>query len=105
MLSSHAPTIVLKDGEVWLVTGSPGGRTIPNTVVWVVLNLLEFGLEPRAAVDAPRPHHAWVPDILTLEGPSWPRATLEALEGMGHRVRRGGIQGDAHTIVVDPETG
>jgi gamma-glutamyltranspeptidase/glutathione hydrolase len=58
MLSSQCPTIVLKDGKVRLVTGSPGGRTIPNTVLWVVLNILEFGLDPRAAVDAPRTHHA-----------------------------------------------
>ena len=56
-----------------VVTGSPGGRTIPNTTLWVVLNLLEFGLDPRAAVDAPRTHHQWFPDILTLEGRDWPR--------------------------------
>ncbi len=57
MLSSQSPTIVLKDGKVRLVTGSPGGRTIPNTTLWVVLNVLEFGLEPtrgrRGAADAP----------------------------------------------------
>ena len=81
MLSSQSPTIVLKDGKVRLVTGSPGGRTIPNTTLWVVLNVLEFGLEPRAAVDAPRTHHPWFPDVLTLEGPAvnWPEATRDAL--------------------------
>jgi len=52
MLSSQSPTIVLKEGKVHLVTGSPGGRTIPNTVLWVVLNVLEFGLDPAAAVAA-----------------------------------------------------
>jgi gamma-glutamyltranspeptidase/glutathione hydrolase len=107
MLSSQTPTIVLKDGRVRLVTGSPGGRTIPNTTLWVVLNVLEFGLTPREAVDAPRTHHPWFPDVLTLEGPasSWPQATRETLRSWNHTIRIGGIQGDAHTIVVDPATG
>jgi gamma-glutamyltranspeptidase/glutathione hydrolase len=105
MLSSQTPTVVLKDGKVRLVTGSPGGRTIPNTVLWVVLNVLEFGLDPRAAVDAPRTHHAWFPDVVTLEGRSWTPSTLEALRGMGHTLRFTDIQGDAQTIVVDPSDG
>jgi gamma-glutamyltranspeptidase/glutathione hydrolase len=101
VLSSQAPTLVLRDGRVRLVTGSPGGRTIPNTVLWVVLGVLEFGRSPREAIDAPRTHHAWFPDVLSLEGGAWPAATIDALEAMGHRVRRGGVQGDAHSIVVD----
>jgi gamma-glutamyltranspeptidase/glutathione hydrolase len=105
MLSSQTPTIVLKGGKVRLVTGSPGGRTIPNTVLWVVLNVLEFGLDPRAAVDAPRTHHAWFPDVITLEGRGWDPATLDALRAMGHKVRFTELQGDAHTIVVDLSTG
>ncbi len=105
MLSSQTPTIVLDGGKVRLVTGSPGGRTIPNTVLWVVLDVLEFGMEPREAVEAPRTHHPWFPDALTLEGSSWEEATLEDLRRRGHAVRRGGVQGDAHTIVVEPETG
>jgi len=103
MLSSQSPTIVLKDGKIRLVTGSPGGRTIPNTTLWVVLNVLEFGLKAREAVEAPRTHHPWFPDVLTLEGPSWDAATRDALAAMGHKVRVGGTQGDAHTIVVDPD--
>jgi len=102
MLSSQAPTIVLKDGKVRLVTGSPGGRTIPNTTLWVVLNVLEFGMKPRDAVEAPRTHHPWFPDVYTLEGPTWDDATREALAAMGHKIRVGGTQGDAHTIVVEP---
>jgi gamma-glutamyltranspeptidase/glutathione hydrolase len=103
MLSSQAPTIVLQDGRVKLVSGSPGGRTIPNTTLWVLLNVLEFGLDPRAAVDAPRTHHPWFPDVLTLEGPAanWPEASRRALREIGHTVHLGGIQGDAHSIVVD----
>ncbi|HEV3163867.1 MAG TPA: gamma-glutamyltransferase [Isosphaeraceae bacterium] len=101
MLSSQTPTIVVKDGQVLLVTGSPGGRTIPNTVLWVVLNVLEFDLEPKEAVKAPRTHHAWFPDQLRLEGSGWEAATIEALSQMGHKVELGRTQGDAHTIVVD----
>jgi len=105
MLSSQCPTIVLKDGKVRLVTGSPGGRTIPNTVLWVVLNVLEFGMEPRAAVDSPRTHHAWFPDTVTLEGKTWDASTVEALGRIGHVVRFTSLQGDAHTIVIEPTTG
>jgi gamma-glutamyltranspeptidase/glutathione hydrolase len=103
MLSSQSPTVVLQEGRVKLVTGSPGGRTIPNTTLWVLLNVLEFGLDPRSAVDAPRTHHAWFPDVLTLEGPAanWPETTRSALLGLGHTVRLGGIQGDAHSIVIE----
>ena len=103
MLSSQTPTLVLKDGRVRVVTGSPGGRTIPNTTLWVVLNLLEFGLDPRAAVDAPRTHHQWFPDTITLEGRAWPKSTLETLATLGHRVRLIDHQGIANTIVVDPD--
>jgi gamma-glutamyltranspeptidase/glutathione hydrolase len=102
MLSSQTPTLVLKDGRVRVVTGSPGGRTIPNTVLWVLLNLLEFGLNPRQAVDSPRTHHQWFPDRLSLEGRSWPAKTIEALQARGHRLRVVEHQGNANTIVVDP---
>lgn len=105
MLSSQAPLIALRDGKVRVVTGSPGGRTIPSTTLWVLLNVLEFRLDPRAAVDAPRSHHGWFPDILRLEGTAWDPATVAMLRAMGHVVQDGGIQGDAHTIVVDPEAG
>lgn len=105
MLSSQAPTIVLKDGRVRLVTGSPGGRTIPNTTLWVVLNVIEFELSPHDAVTAPRTHHAWFPDLLTVEDTNWPESTLNSLRAMGHRVSVGGTQGDAHTIAVDLRTG
>ncbi len=103
MLSSQSPTIVMKGGRVKLVTGSPGGRTIPNTTLWVILNVIEFELQPRASVDAARTHHQWFPDILKLEGKKWEVATVERLRQMGHVVKVGGIQGDAHSIVVDEQ--
>jgi gamma-glutamyltranspeptidase / glutathione hydrolase len=105
MLSSQTPTLVLKDGRVQMVTGSPGGRTIPNTTLWVVLNYLEFGLGPRAAVDAARTHHQWFPDELELEGRGWPDPLRKALEGMGHQVKFVNRQGVANTIVVDRPAG
>jgi gamma-glutamyltranspeptidase/glutathione hydrolase len=105
MLSSMTPTIILSDGKVRAVTGSPGGRTIPNTTLWMVLNLLEFGLDPEAAVAAPRTHHQWFPDELVLEGTSWPQATRVALTTMGHSLRTVKHQGNANTLAVDPATG
>jgi gamma-glutamyltranspeptidase / glutathione hydrolase len=101
MLSSQTPTLVLKDGHVQMVTGSPGGRTIPNTTLWVVLNYLEFALTPRAVVDAPRTHHQWFPDELVLESHAWPEGARAALLGMGHKLKVSNRQGIANTIIVD----
>ena len=103
MLSSQTPTLLLKEGRARVVTGSPGGRTIPNTVLWVVLNLVEFGSGPREAVDAPRTHHQWFPDVLVLEGRSWAETTRSALASLGHKLGTVGHQGTANTIVVDPD--
>ena len=103
-LSSMSPTIVLKNGKVRAVTGSPGGRTIPNTTLWVLLNLLEFNLDARTAVAAPRSHHAWFPDVLVVER-DWPGTTLDALRSRGHAVRVEAVQGDAHSVVVDAVRG
>ncbi|MGB0069065.1 MAG: gamma-glutamyltransferase [Isosphaeraceae bacterium] len=105
MLSSMTPAIVLRNGKVRIVTGSPGGRTIPNTTLWVILGVLEFGLDPRAAVDAPRTHHQWFPDVLLLEGESWTETVRAELAAMGHHWRSTDRLGIANTIVVDPSTG
>ncbi len=102
MLSSMSPTIVAKDGKPVLVTGSPGGRTIPNTVLCVVTNVIDFGMDVRHAVDAPRQHHQWFPDELHLEGKTDEVRTK--LEAIGHRVKVH-QQGDAHSIWIDPKTG
>jgi gamma-glutamyltranspeptidase/glutathione hydrolase len=104
MLSSMSPTLVLKGGKVVLVTGSPGGRTIPNTVLWVLLDVLEFGMPVDRAVLAPRTHHAWFPDRVAAER-GWPAGAIEGLRRKGHVVVEGGIQGDAHSIAVDPASG
>jgi gamma-glutamyltranspeptidase/glutathione hydrolase len=104
MLSSQTPTIVAKDGKVVLVTGSPGSRTIINTVLQVVVNVVDFGMDPRQAVDAPRLHHQWFPDRVRFEGISEHAAAVEKLRAMGHTFSAT-RQGDAHTIFVDPKTG
>jgi gamma-glutamyltranspeptidase / glutathione hydrolase len=105
MLSSMTPAIVTRSGKVVLVTGSPGGRTIINTVFDIVLNVTEFGMNAREAVDAPRMHHQWLPDNTTIEANGVPDATLERLRQMGHNIRAQGTQGDGHSIMVDPQTG
>jgi gamma-glutamyltranspeptidase/glutathione hydrolase len=104
MLSSMSPTIVTRDGKVVLVTGSPGGRTIINTVFDIVLNVTEFGMNAREAVDAPRMHHQWLPDRATMERGAVSPADSARLVQMGHDLRVGG-QGDGHSIVVDLATG
>jgi gamma-glutamyltranspeptidase / glutathione hydrolase len=105
MLSSMTPTIVSKGGKVVLITGSPGGRTIINTVFSVVLAVTEFGMNVRAAVDAPRLNHQWMPDTASIERSGAPEELLQKLRAMGHKVnegeRAGGAQGDANSIGVD----
>jgi gamma-glutamyltranspeptidase/glutathione hydrolase len=108
MLSSQTPTIVARDGHVVLVTGSPGGRTIINTVLCVVLNVLEFQMDLPSAVAAPRLHHQWFPDQVRLEGIDEPRHgdLTDKLRQMGHKIEdRRRRQGDAHSIWIDPTSG
>ncbi len=101
MLSSMSPTIVTKNGKLFMVTGSPGGRTIINTVMEVVLGVIDFGLDARQAVDSPRFHHQWLPDTVTFEKNAIPDSVAAQLRAMGHAVKFGrGAQGDGHTIVV-----
>jgi gamma-glutamyltranspeptidase/glutathione hydrolase len=104
MLSSMTPTMVLKDGKVVMLTGSPGGRTIINTVFTIVLGVVEYGLNGRQAVDLARMHHQWLPDRVTIEKENGPSAeVLAKLKAMGHDITAGGRQGDAHSIWVAPD--
>ena len=84
-----------------LITGSPGGRTIINTVLSVVLGVTEFGLNVRDAVDAPRVHHQWLPDTVQIEKNGASDEVLQQLRAMGHVVTVGGAQGDANSIMID----
>ncbi len=103
MLSSMTPAIVVRDGKLVLLTGSPGGRTIINTVLTVVLGVTEYGLNGRQAVDLARMHHQWLPDRATIEEGGVPDEVLTALRAMGHDVRTQGRQGDAHSIWIGPD--
>ena len=107
MLSSMTPTIITRAGRLRLVTGSPGGRTIPNTVIDVVLGVTAFGRNARQAVDAPRLHNQWLPDTTLIEPNGATSATIAALRAMGHRVGLSGSrdQGDAHSILINPVSG
>ncbi len=105
MLSSMSPAIVTRNGQLLLVTGSPGGRTIPNTVLDVVLGVTAFNQSIRAAVDAPRLHHQWLPDSTSIEAGTVSDETIAALKARGHGVRiASGRQGDAHSIWFDAKT-
>jgi gamma-glutamyltranspeptidase/glutathione hydrolase len=105
MLSSMTPSIVARDGELVAVVGSPGGRTIINTVMQVILNVIEFDMNIQEAVNAPRIHHQWLPDRIRVEEDGATPATVRELESMGHAVEMGGGQGLAHSIMIDARTG
>jgi gamma-glutamyltranspeptidase/glutathione hydrolase len=105
MLSSMTPSIVAKDGELVAVVGSPGGRTIINTVLQVILNVVDFGMNIQQAVDASRLHHQWLPDRVRVEEEGLSEFTVQELEALGHTVSVGGRQGLAHSIMIDPGTG
>ena len=110
MVSSQCPTLVAKDGKLVLVTGSPGGRTIPSTVLCVVVNVLDFGMSVREAVDAPRWHHQWFPDRLQFEHLGDPAYSTQTGElqtwkhDLGIDMRKPDDdyrrQGDAHSILI-----
>jgi gamma-glutamyltranspeptidase/glutathione hydrolase len=107
MLSSMTPTLILKDGKVIMITGSPGGRTIINTVLNVIINAIDYDMPIQTAVDAPRMDHEWMPDLLNLERKGIPKELIESLKAMGHKIRESSRwrQGDAHSIFIDPKTG
>ena len=101
MLSSMSPTIIAREGRPVLVLGSPGGRTIINTVLGIIVNHLVHGLPIQKAVDTPRLHHQWLPDRLQVEAGALSPATRAALEKMGHVIQqRSGTQGSAMAISV-----
>jgi gamma-glutamyltranspeptidase/glutathione hydrolase len=100
-LSTMTPTMVVKDGRLLLVLGSPGGPTIITTVANVLINAVDFGEDIQRAVNAPRFHHQWMPDELSVEAWQLSPDTLELLEKMGHKIKRTGSWGDAECIAID----
>ncbi len=103
MLSSMSPTIVAKDGMLFMVTGSPGGRTIINTVLLTIVNVIDFGMNAQDAVDAGRLHHQWLPDRINVERFGFSADTLAKLRAMGHTINEVDGQGVAEVIVLNPK--
>lgn len=104
-LSSMTPTIVLRDGEPYLVTGSPGGPRIITTTLLTILNVVDFGMDAAEAVAAPRLHHQWRPDEIEVEPPT-PADVIEGLRRRGHSVRVGDREwASAQLVRVDRASG
>jgi len=103
-LSAMTPTIVLKDGKLFLVLGSPGGPTIITTVANILIGVVDFGLNIQEAVDAPRFHHQWLPDEILVEDRLSPD-TMNVLRSKGHKLKTEHFWGDGECIMVDPKTG
>lgn len=115
-LSAMTPTVVLKDGKFWFAVGSPGGPTIINTVLQVLVNVIDYDMTIQQAVDAPRFHHQWMPDEIRYEPFGLNADTRKELERRGHLFpkRSGGTgateetasyMGDAEGIMIDLKTG
>ena len=103
-LSAMTPTIVLRDGKVAMVLGSPGGPRIITTVANIFLSVADEGLNIQQAVDAPRFHHQDLPDVLYLEA-GFPQETIDGLRAEGYTVKAGGHWSNGECIAVDPKTG
>lgn len=103
-LSSMSPTIVMKDGEVFLVTGSPGGSRIITTTLQVIMNVIDHGMNVAEASFAPRIHHQWLPDEIRIEDGISPD-TIRLLEQRGHKVSEQSVMGSTQSILVDKESG
>ncbi len=101
MLSSMTPTIVLHSGEPWLVLGSPGGSTIITTVAQVMMNIIDFGMEPMEAVSTWRYHHQWSPDVVYFEDGAFTAYEREGLEEKGYQLKERSLIGDVQLIVKD----
>ena len=103
-LSAMTPTIVLKNGKLFLVLGSPGGPTIITTVANILMGVVDFGLDIQDAVHAPRFHHQWLPDSIDVEDRLSPD-TMTLLRSKGHKLNVEHFWGDGECIMVDPGTG
>lgn len=104
MITAMAPTMVFRQGKLFLVTGSPGSSRIISTVTQVILNVIDHKMNIQEAVNAPKVHHEWMPDELRIEKGISPD-TVKLLKDMGHNVVLRGPMGAATSILIDPVTG
>ncbi len=105
MLSSMTPTIVAKDGKPFFTAGSPGGKTIINTTMQLILNVIDHDMNIAESVEAGRIHHQWLPDITSIEERAVSADSLRLYEALGHPVRVRGAQGAAMAVYHDREAG
>jgi gamma-glutamyltranspeptidase/glutathione hydrolase len=98
-VASMTPTIVLKDGKLFMVVGTPGGPTILNSVLQSFVNVVDFKMNAQDAVAAPRVHHQWYPDKLYME-PGFSPDTIALLKARGHDVELKGSNNDMNMILV-----
>src|SRR6267142_1196368 len=103
-LSSMTPTILLRDGKLSFVTGSPGGPMIISATLLSVINWMRLGMEPQAAINAPRFHHQWLPDQILMEN-EFPASLENDLNARGHKTKRRGHIGLVNAIGIDPQSG
>jgi gamma-glutamyltranspeptidase/glutathione hydrolase len=101
MLSSMTPTVVLFRGKPFLVLGTPGGTTITTSVFQTLMDIIEFGMSISDAVNKPKFHHQWLPDILYVEK-GFPKPVIEQLEKMGYRVQEREPIGRTEVIRISP---
>lgn len=101
MLSAMTPTIVLKEGKPFMVIGSPGGSTIITTVLQVILNAIDFGMDIQEAIDAPRFHHQWLPDQIDYEKFGLSQDVMENLKSRGQNIGEERSLGRAEGIIID----
>jgi gamma-glutamyltranspeptidase/glutathione hydrolase len=99
-LSSMTPTILTRDGKLFMVVGGPGGGRIISSVLQTILNVVDFGMNVQDAVDAPRVHHQWKPDVITMERGISPD-TVRLLQQRGHKVEIASAVARVFAIVVD----
>ena len=100
MLSSMTPTIVLKNNRPYIIVGTPGGTTIPTSVFQSIVNIVDFKLNPNIAVNAPKFHHQWLPEIVMVEK-NFPTSTVKALETMNYKLESVSQIGRTELIVID----
>ena len=96
------PTIVLKDGKPFIIIGSPGGSTIITTTMQVILNVIEFGMDIKEAVDSPRFHSQWLPDVIMTEPRGLAKDVVKNLKDRGHKLipYKWGYIGEANGIMI-----
>jgi gamma-glutamyltranspeptidase/glutathione hydrolase len=104
-LSAMTPTIVVKDGKLAYVLGSPGGPKIITTVANILMGVIDYGLDIQQAVAAPRFHHQWLPDSIAIEKVGFSPDTEKSLSNLGHRLDLRGYWSDGECIAIDPKTG